>query len=286
MVFLGSPDVAAQVGAGPGVHSRSQGCIKKPPSCPQVLSQLVEASRQPDASFEVSAVVTQPPRPKGRGLKLQPTAVEKLARDMGFGSDQILVPEKANEAPFLEELGSLSPDLCITAAYGNFLPQRFLDIPRFGTLNIHPSLLPRYRGAAPVPRAIEAGDEVQGEVPSLPRRRPQQERRDPGPLASAGVCVLFTVLKMDAGPVLAREEVRVDPNIQAPELLSDLFRRGTGLLLDRLPLVWAGRGLEVASPQDEAQATHAAKISREETLLDPGRPARVGRRVAWRGVDR
>ena len=91
---------------------------------------------------------------------------------------------------FLDTLRALGPDLCVTAAYGNYLPTAFLSIPRHGTLNIHPSLLPRYRGAAPVQRALEAGEEW------------------------SGVSVLFTVKEMDAGPVLAQRRVRLDPDVQ------------------------------------------------------------------------
>lgn len=123
----------------------------------EVLERLLHAAGQPDASFEICAVVSQPGRPKGRGNKRvpQPSEVEQLAVSSGFSSERILCPEKASEKQFLETLKELSPDLCITAAYGNYLPTKFLAIPRFGTLNIHPSLLPKYRGAAPVQRTLQ-----------------------------------------------------------------------------------------------------------------------------------
>lgn len=118
----------------------------------------------------------------------------------------MLTPEKAKDPAFLETLQASQPDLCITAAYGQFLPTAFLNIPKFGTLNIHPSLLPRWRGASPVQRTLQAGDAgacvpVFGQV----KRRCQGDscaRRQHILYAETGVSVLFTVLKMDAGPIL------------------------------------------------------------------------------------
>ncbi|KAG2430426.1 hypothetical protein HXX76_009951 [Chlamydomonas incerta] len=224
VVFLGTPDVAAGV-----------------------LQQLLTASQQPGARFEVSMVVSQPGKPRGRGNRAvaQPSPVEALARDSGLlAPGAILCPARAKEASFLAALAELQPDLAVTAAYGNMLPQAFLDSPRLGTLNVHPSLLPQYRGAAPVQRALEDG------------------------VKETGVSVAYTVLACDAGPVLAQQRVAVDPDIQAPELLTQLFGLGTQLLLDRLPDVWAGRGQQLAVPQDERQVLHAAKLGREESMLD------------------
>ncbi|KAG2431327.1 hypothetical protein HYH02_013455 [Chlamydomonas schloesseri] len=227
VVFLGTPDVAAGV-----------------------LRQLLSASQQAGAQFEVSMVVSQPGKPRGRGNRAvaQPSPVEALARDSGLlAPEAILCPARAKEESFLAALAELQPDLCVTAAYGNMLPQRFLDTPRLGTLNVHPSLLPLYRGAAPVQRALEDG------------------------VKETGVSVAYTVLACDAGPVLAQQRVAVDPDIQAPELLTQLFGLGTQLLLDRLPDVWAGRGQELAVAQDESKVLHAAKLGREESMLDFGR---------------
>ncbi|GAB4819162.1 hypothetical protein N2152v2_006208 [Parachlorella kessleri] len=216
-----------------------------------VLERLLQAAAQPDATFEVSAVVSQPGRPKGRGNKKvpQPSEVEQLARASGLQQHQILCPEKATDKQFLECLRQLGPDLCVTAAYGNYLPTAFLAIPRHGTLNIHPSLLPKYRGAAPAQRALQDGAEW------------------------TGVSLLYTVKEMDAGPVLAQKKVKVDPDIQAPEFLKELFTIGADLLLDYLELVWAGMAAKTAVAQDSSQATHAAKIGREEAALDFSRPA-------------
>ena len=167
----------------------------------------------------------------------------------GMPADRILCPESPGEAVFLEALRSLRPDLCVTAAYGNYLPSRFLAIPPCGTLNIHPSLLPAYRGAAPVQRALQDG------------------------LAITGVSLLYTVRAMDAGPILAQKKVPIDPEVQAPQLLEALFEQGTQLLLDNLELVWAGMAPLASQPQDEARATHAPKLAREEAALDFRLPA-------------
>ena len=223
IVFLGTPDVAASV-----------------------LTTLHRASSSPGSTFHLSAVVSQPGKPKGRGNKTTPvpTPVEEAARSLGLPQDSILCPSSAKDEAFLSRMRELKPDLCITAAYGNILPQRFLDIPRLGTLNIHPSLLPKYRGAAPVQRAMQDG---------CPR---------------SGVSVAYTVLKCDAGPILAQQEVEIDPEIQAPELLAQLFDVGARLLLDKLDNVFQGRGGDLAWPQDESQVVHAAKLTKEEGRLN------------------
>jgi methionyl-tRNA formyltransferase len=214
-----------------------------------VLRRLLDAAAAPGATFEVAAVVSQPGRPRGRGSKRaepQPSPVECLARDAGLPDDRILCPERAGDAAFLATLRALQPDLCVTAAYGNYLPTSFLSIPPQGTLNIHPSLLPLYRGAAPVQRALQDG------------------------AAITGVTLLFTVKEMDAGPVLAQREVEVPPNAQAPEALDLLFSVGVEMLLEELPGVWAGSAAARTRSQDGAAATHAAKLTRDEGLLDFG----------------
>lgn len=224
-------------------------------------------------------MVSQPGRPKGRGNKRvpQPSPVEVLAREEGVPEDRIWCPVKAGQvqispivirrasvaareservvcagakANFLESLRQLGPDLCLTAAYGNILPQSFLDIPRRGTLNIHPSLLPKYRGAAPVQRALQVGCSAskRHETALICACSFSGEDMQDG-CRETGVSVAFTVRAMDAGPVVAQEVVAVNLNVQAPELLRHLFARGTQLLLDALPRVWSGEAAKVATPQ-------------------------------------
>jgi len=211
VVFLGTPSVAA----------RSL----------ELLLAGARAGR--GGGFDIAAVVSQPPKPTGRKKKLTPSPVHELAEKEGLN---LLTPPDAKDEAFLTALADLEPDLCITAAYGCFLPQRFLDLPAFGTLNIHPSLLPLYRGAAPVQRCLEAGD------------------------ATTGVTVAFTVLAMDAGPVLRQVQRPLGGDEPATDLLLELFETGTEQLLEALPSVWDGSCESLIRPQDGSQATKAAKV--------------------------
>ncbi|KAM3350859.1 hypothetical protein ACQJBY_023114 [Aegilops geniculata] len=228
IVFLGSPQVAASV-----------------------LDTLLAASSSPDSAFQVAAVVTQPPAAKNRGRKLLPSAVAQLALERGFPGDLIFTPERAGEESFLSDLKGVKPELCITAAYGNILPQRFLDIPPCGTVNIHPSLLPLYRGAAPVQRALQDG------------------------VAETGVSLAYTIRALDAGPVIACERFSVNECIKAPELLAILFNIGSKLLLDELPSVLDGSAKQKAKPQDDSKATLAPKMNSDESWLTFDEEAKV-----------
>uniref|UniRef100_A0A6M2EBW3 Methionyl-tRNA formyltransferase, mitochondrial n=1 Tax=Populus davidiana TaxID=266767 RepID=A0A6M2EBW3_9ROSI len=220
LVFLGSPHVAATV-----------------------LDALFNASKAPNSLFEVAAIVTQPPARRDRGKKLMPSPVAEFALDTGFPSDLIFTPERAGEDTFLSNLRALQPELCITAAYGNILPTKFLNIPPMGTVNIHPSLLPLYRGAAPVQRALQDGAK------------------------ETGVSLAFTVRALDAGPVIAYETLKVDDQIKAPDLLALLFLEGSKLLIHELPSILHGSARLKAQPQDDSKVTLAPKISVEESWL-------------------
>lgn len=205
-----------------------------PPVAARSLELLLQGSRKGRGSFEIAAVVSQPPARTGRKMKLTPSPVHELAEAEGL---RLFTPPNAKDEQFLTDLASCEPDLMITAAYGCFLPRRFLDMPKFGTLNIHPSLLPLFRGAAPVQRCLEAGDEV------------------------TGVSVAFTVLKMDSGPILRQVHRPLTGDEQAPELLEELFETGTEQLLDALPSVWDGSYKEAQWEQDHDCATEAPKLS-------------------------
>ncbi|GMI85537.1 pigment defective 194 [Hibiscus trionum] len=220
LVFLGSPQVSATV-----------------------LDALFNASAAPSSSFEIAAIVTQPPSRRDRGRKMMPSPVAQYALDRGFSADLIFTPERAGEETFLSSLRALQPELCITAAYGNILPTKFLNIPPLGTVNIHPSLLPLYRGAAPVQRALQDG------------------------VKETGVSLAFTVRALDAGPVIAREIVEVDDQIKAPDLLALLFAEGSKLLVHKLPSIFDGSAKVNAEPQDDSKVTLAPKISPEESWL-------------------
>ncbi len=220
VVFLGTPDVAAKS-----------------------LEMIVEASKVPPLSdlYEVVAVVSNPPAPSGRKQKLTPSPVQTFAEKMGIA---VMVPEKAKDEDFLTTLEEMKPDLCITAAYGQWLPKRFLAIPRKGTLNIHPSLLPLFRGAAPVQRCLERGDSV------------------------TGVSVAQTVLKMDAGPIVRQITHQLDGNEKADNLLMELFVKGTNELLDVLPSYFDEENPAEMRGQDNEAACPADKISVDDARID------------------
>ncbi|XP_047316247.1 methionyl-tRNA formyltransferase [Impatiens glandulifera] len=220
LVFLGSPQVSASV-----------------------LDDLLDASSASDSQFEVAAIVTQPPSGRDRGRKVMPSPVAQRALDRGFSSDLILTPQRAGEDSFLSDLKALEADLCITAAYGNILPSKFLKIPSLGTVNIHPSLLPLYRGAAPVQRALQDG------------------------IKETGVSLAFTVRALDSGPVIAWERMEIDDEIKAPDLLERLFSQGSKLLISELPSIFDGSASVKARPQDDSKASLAPKISQEESWL-------------------
>lgn len=213
---------------------------------PAVAKRALDILLEAESLVQVVAVVSQPPARAPRGGGTVPSPVHALALERGI---PVLTPDTARDEAFLATLEDLKPDLCVTAAYGNVLPERFLAIPRFGTLNIHPSLLPLYRGAAPVQRALEDG------------------------VLESGVTVAFTVRAMDAGPIAAQVRERLDPNVQAPELLLHLFEVGAHLLVRTLPQVFEGS--LVPTEQDASAATKAKKISVEEGLLDWQLPAAV-----------
>mmetsp|Transcript_6335 Transcript_6335/g.19127 ORF Transcript_6335/g.19127 Transcript_6335/m.19127 type:complete len:374 (+) Transcript_6335:58-1179(+) len=235
VVFLGSPKFAADS-----------------------LQKLHAAEDQLD--IDVSLVVTQPPQPAGRKRILTPTPVHLLADELGI---RVVAPVKASDPNFLEILREIGPDLCITAAYGNFLPTKFLKVPKYGTLNIHPSLLPAFRGAAPVPRALEAGVE------------------------KTGVTVMFTVLEMDAGPIVSQVEVELNGDEKAPELLKRLFDIGTDEVIRVMPKIFSGK-IETRD-QNASEASHAAKMSKDEgTTAFTENAVRVHNKVRafadWPGV--
>ncbi|KAL0378017.1 UNVERIFIED_CONTAM: Methionyl-tRNA formyltransferase [Sesamum radiatum] len=225
LVFLGSPQVSASV-----------------------LDSLFNASSAPDSLFEIAAIVTQPPSGRDRGRKVMPSPVAQHAVERGFPSELIFTPAKAGEESFLSSFKVLEPELCITAAYGNILPTKFLKLPSMGTVNIHPSLLPLYRG-----QLLCRG---------LCRKGLQQDG-----VRETGVSLAYTVRQLDAGPVIACEKVEIDDYIKAPELLELLFARGSKLLIRELPSIFDGSAKAKALAQDESKATLAPKITPEESWL-------------------
>lgn len=216
IVFLGTPECAASS-----------------------LQLLHDYSNETSCPFNIVAVVTQPPARAGRNKNIMSSPVHILAEKLNI---PVLFPTTARDPEFLDKLIALKPHLCITAAYGNFLPRKFLEIPSCGTVNIHPSLLPKYRGAAPVQRCLESGDE------------------------ETGVSVVFTVLKMDAGPIISQYTRKLSGNETANDMLDELFTRGTHDLIRSLPNIFDNT--IVSMSQDESKATNATKISSTEGVIN------------------
>jgi methionyl-tRNA formyltransferase len=194
---------------------------------------------------EVVAVYTQPDRPAGRGRDLRPSPVKLEAVRRGI---PVLHPETLRSALSRDALRALQPDLLVVVAYGLILPQAILDIPRYGGWNVHASLLPRWRGAAPIQRAIEAGDR------------------------ETGVCLMQMEKGLDTGPVLLMQRIAIGDTETGGQLHDRLAALGAQTLSDGLGLLRAGLK-PVAKPQAAADVTYAHKLDKGEARLDWSRPA-------------
>jgi methionyl-tRNA formyltransferase len=195
---------------------------------------------------EVIAVVTQRDKPKGRDLKLQPTPVKLVALNLGL---PVLQPIKARAPEFIQELAALKPDLIIVTAYGQILPQTILDLPRFGCLNVHTSLLPKYRGAAPIQWAIL---EDQPET---------------------GVTIMKMDAGLDTGDILAQQATPILPADNSQILHDRLAQMGAELLVKTLPGYVSGAIQPRQQPEEGL--SYARKITKEDGRLDWTQPARV-----------
>lgn len=193
---------------------------------------------------EIAGVYTQPDRPAGRGKKLQASPVKKLAEQHGL---HVLQPKSLRTADAQDELRALDPDLLIVVAYGLILPQEVLDIPRHGCINVHASLLPRWRGAAPIERALLAGDEV------------------------TGVTIMQMDAGLDTGPMLCKSAVDIAPDDDRVSLTEKISTTGQAALLDTLR-EFAQRSKD-AQDQDDSLSTYANKLEKQESLLNWELPA-------------
>lgn len=200
----------------------------------------VPALRACAARGEVVAVYTQPDRPAGRGRQLQMSSVKQAALELGL---PVLQPLNFKSEEALEVLRSHAADLMVVVAYGLILPQAVLDAPRLGCWNVHASLLPRWRGAAPIQRAIEAGDTV------------------------TGVCLMQMEKGLDTGPVLLQLKTPISPKDNGGSLHDRLSQLGAEVLRDGLTLARAGMTLQ-AEAQPETGVTYARKIEKSEARLD------------------
>lgn len=208
IVFFGTPQFAAQI----LTHLQAQG-------------------------VPIQAIVTQPDRPRGRSLQVTPSPVKEVA-----GSIPVLQPEKASDPSFLEELKTLQADLFVVVAYGQILTQKLLDIPPLGCINVHASLLPKYRGAAPIQRCLLDGVE------------------------ETGIAIQKMVRQLDAGDVIASSKIPVPLSETFGELEQALCEMSKPLIINVLRSY--ENGIPPATPQDPLRVTHAPKIDPAETQID------------------
>ena len=215
VVFMGTPDFA--VGS---------------------LKALLEAGQ-----YHIQAVVTQPDRPKGRGQKMVETPVKTFALQHGL---PVFQPLKVKEAEFVQQLKAWQPDFIVVAAFGQFLTQEILDIPTYGCINVHASLLPKYRGAAPIQYAIIKGEK------------------------ESGVTIMRMEKGMDTGAMYSRVVVPIDAEMNFARLHDELMEKGAKLLTDTLPRIAEGLQPEI---QKESEATFATLLTKEMAKIDWNRPA-------------
>lgn len=218
VVFLGTPEIAVS-------------CLKG------LLS---------DEHFEVVGVVTQPDRPAGRKMQLQPSAVKSFCLSHGV---RVISPESVNTELILQQLEIWSAEVAVVVAFGQILSERFLKLFPLGAVNVHASLLPRWRGAAPIQRAIEMGDDV------------------------TGVALQKMVKKLDAGDVLGLRKCPITSSIDAVELYEKLSQEAVDLL--KVEFMDYVRGNLVGVPQDESQVTYAKKIEKSEGEIDWSQSAKA-----------
>jgi len=199
-----------------------------------------------DSRHQLIAVVTRPDAPSGRGKMLMASPVAQRAAQLGI---EVLKPQRPRDEEFVARLGELAPDCCPVVAYGALLPQRVLDIPQHGWVNLHFSLLPAWRGAAPVQRAILAGEEM------------------------TGATTFRIVLELDAGPIFATVSEPIRPVDTAGDLLHRLSLSGARLLADTLDGIEDGTLTPTPQPETDGQVSYASKITVDDARIDWNQPA-------------
>ncbi|MBF0841555.1 MULTISPECIES: methionyl-tRNA formyltransferase [Mammaliicoccus] len=197
-----------------------------------VLEMLIQ-------EYDVIAVVTQPDRPVGRKKILTPPPVKKVALEHNI---PVYQPEKLNNSSELEEIINLKPDLIVTAAFGQLLPKSLLDAPKHKAINVHASLLPKYRGGAPIHYAVMNGEK------------------------KTGITIMYMAEKLDAGNIISQDEVEILENDTVGEVHDKLATLGTDLLKRTLPTIFNGTNDSIV--QDDSLATFASNISREDERID------------------
>ena len=199
-----------------------------------------------ESRHKVTGVVTQPDRPSGRGREVRTSPVKQVALEAGI---PIYQPERVRSEDFIALVQEMSPDAIVVAAFGQIIPKAILDIPRFGSINVHASLLPKYRGAAPVHYALFNGETVTGITTML---------MDPG---------------LDTGPILLRREIEISPDDNEGTLEARLADGGADLLIETLELL--ERGAITPTPQDSSLATNAPSVKKEECKVDWNQDSRA-----------
>ena len=193
-----------------------------------------------DKGYEVVGVLTQPDRPSGRGLKLHPSPMKLKADELGI---PVYQPSELKSNASYESLAAIDFNVMIVAAYGLIIPQSILDLPSFGCFNIHASLLPRWRGAAPIHRAILMGDEV------------------------TGVTIMRVVQKLDAGDMIKKTEIQISEKDTTEQLTKTLAASGAHLMTEVMDELMSKGSLQ-STPQDEASVTYAEKVTKEESTIN------------------
>lgn len=198
-----------------------------------------------EAGHQIVGVVTQPDRPKGRGRKLAATPVKKAAEELGL---HLFQPEKIKETASMKEIENMQPECIVVVAYGQLLPKNLLEMAAYGCVNVHASLLPEYRGGAPIHRAIMDGRE------------------------KTGVTTMFVSEKLDAGDIILQSSRKISADMTVGELHDLLAADGAKLLLETLELLKKGEAPRI--PQEEERATYAPLLTRQDEWINWQRPAR------------
>ena len=227
-----------------------------PQNAALVLNKLISSK------FRPALVVTGTDVKRGRGKKLQPTQVKRIAEDNGI---QVLSPENLSDKKFIETFREFSPDIAILIAYGKLIPAEILAIPKYGFVNIHPSLLPKYRGPSPIYQTLLAGDK------------------------KTGATIIKWDKELDHGPIIAKKDLNITRNDTHDSLMTKLAKVGADLLISILPFYLDGSLKPVA--QDHTKATHTQMIKKEDGFVDlenPPDPEKLDRMIRayypWPGV--
>ena len=208
------------------------------------LKSLVEYSKQSD--IEICGVITQPDKPKGRGYAMMPPPVKQYAHEAGL---DVYQPETLKDEAFFELLSTLSPDLIAVVAYGKILPKSVIDYPKYGCINVHGSLLPEYRGAAPMQRAIIDGKE------------------------KTGITIMYMAEGLDTGDMLLSRELIINENDNFENIHDGLGMLGAEMLVEIIPMLQSGAAVRV--PQDDSLSSYAKKITKEDCLVDFSKDAQT-----------